>query len=164
MQLNGLIYQLPTSLKVLIGTFVITLSIGFYTGIAFVDETTSFSAKGIVENYTGNENNKNAVDMKFKKSKREMITLVHNHILSLSVIFFILGALVSITKLPTKFKRFLMIEPLLSLIVTFGGLFLLWDGFLWMKYIVMLSGLLMTISFVLATSIIFYQLVFPKKE
>jgi len=164
MHLDGLIYQLPKTLKALIGVFIITLSIGFYTGLAFVNETTDFSSNGIVENYTGNEHNENAVEMKFKKSKREMITLVHNHILSLSVIFFILGSLVSITALPTKFKRFLIIEPLLSLIFTFGGLFLLWDGLLWMKYIVMLSGLLMTLSFVLATGIIFYQLIFPKKN
>ena len=158
MQLNGLIITLPKEIKLLIGAFVILLSIGFYTGLLFVGETSSANPNGIEEHYLGNEDDENADVMRFKKSDQEMLTLVHNHILSMSIIFFLVGGLVSITKLNRKLKLFLIIEPFVSVLLTFGGLYLLWIGVLWMKYIVMFSGFLMTITFTTSTVIIFKQL------
>lgn len=158
MQLNGLIFTLPREIKLLIGAFVIVLSIGFYTGLLFVGETSSANPNGIEQQYLGNEDDENAEVMRFKKSPQEMLTLVHNHILSMSIIFFLVGLLVSITKLNKKIKTFLIVEPFVSVILTFGGLFLLWTGILWMKYIVMLSGFVMTITFTISTLIILKQL------
>lgn len=158
MNINGLIYKLPKELKLLIGTFVIVLSIGFYSGLLFVEETSSVDPSGIEEQYLGNENDENASVMKFKKSKKEMLTLMHNHILTMSIIFFIVGLLLSFTQLKQSIKIFLMIEPFASVLLTFGGIYLLWNGVLWMKYVIMFSGTLMTLTFVLSTGIIFYQL------
>jgi hypothetical protein len=158
MQLNGLIQTLPKELKLLIGMFTIVLSIGFYTGLLFVEKTSSANPHGIEEQYLGNEQDEDVDVMRFKKSDNEMLTLVHNHILSMSIIFFLLGLLVSITELNKKIKMFLMIEPLLSVLLTFGGLYFLWKGMLWMTYIVMFSGMLMTLSFTLSVVIILKQL------
>ncbi|WJJ98115.1 hypothetical protein [Algibacter luteus] len=158
MQLNGLIFTLPKEIKLLIGAFVILLSIGFYTGLLFVGETSSANPNGIEEHYLGNEDDENAEVMRFKKSDQEMLTLVHNHILSMSIIFFLVGGLVSITKLNRKLKLFLIIEPFVSVLLTFGGLYLLWIGVHWMKYVVMFSGFLMTITFTTSTVIILKQL------
>ncbi|MFW2347565.1 MAG: hypothetical protein ACN4EF_03300, partial [Wenyingzhuangia sp.] len=55
-------------------------------------------------------------------------------------------------------KKFLMIEPLLSVLVTFTGIYLLWTGVLWMKYIVMFSGILMTASFSASILIVMIQM------
>ena len=162
MQLNGLILIFPKELKVLIGAFIIVLSIGFYTGLLFVGETASPEPNGIEEHYLGNEADENAEVMKFRKSEQEMLTLVHTHILSMSIIFFLLGLILSTTKLQLKVKLFLMIEPFVSVILTFGGLYLLWSGLLWMKYIVMISGVFMTLSFTIAVIIILMQLLQKK--
>jgi CBS domain containing-hemolysin-like protein len=162
MQTDGLIYKLSKELKWLIAAFVIVLSIGFYTGLLFVGETSSADPNGIEEQYLGNETDEAATVMKFKKSEQEMLTLVHNHILSMSIIFFLLGGVLSITKLHKKLKLFLMIEPFLSVILTFGGLFLLWKGMLWMTYIVMFSGILMTLTFTASVAIILMQLFKPQ--
>ena len=162
MQLNGLIFTLPKEIKLLIGAFIIVLSIGFYTGLLFIGETSSANPNGIEEHYLGNENDENAEVMRFKKSDREMLTLVHNHILSMSIIFFLVGLLVSITKLNKKLKLFLIVEPFMSVVLTFGGLYLLWTGFLWMKYIVIVSGILMTFTFTVSVLVILKQL-FAKK-
>jgi hypothetical protein len=159
MQLNGLILTLPKEIKLLIGAFIIVLSIGFYTGLLFVEETSSANPNGIEEQYLGNENDENAEVMHFKKSDQEMLTLVHNHILSMSIIFFLVGLIISITKLGRKLKLFLIIEPFVSVILTFGGLYLLWKDLLWMKYIVMFSGILMTLTFTVSVIIILKQLV-----
>jgi hypothetical protein len=158
MQLNGLILTLPKEIKILIGSFIIVLSIGFYTGLLFVGETSSANPNGIEEQYLGNEDDENAKVMRFKKSDKEMLTLVHNHILSMSIIFFLLGLLVSITKLGKKFKLFLIVEPFVSVLLTFGGLYLLWKEILWMKYIVMFSGIIMTLTFSLSVIIVLKQL------
>ncbi len=158
MQLNGFIYTLPKELKLLIAVFVIVLSIGFFLGLLFVGETSSVNPNGIEEQYLGNEDNESAEVMKFKKSDKEMLSIVHSHILSMSVIFFLVGILIAITKLPKKLKLFLMTEPLLSVLLTFGGLFMLWEGIIWMKYIVMISGTLMTLSFTGSVIIILKQL------
>lgn len=162
MQLNGLIFTLPKEIKLLIGAFIIVLSIGFYTGLLFVGETSSANPNGIEEQYLGNEQDEDAEVMHFKKSEQEMLTLVHNHVLSMSIIFFLLGILVAITKLPKKLKLFLIVEPFFSIIFTFGGLYLLWKELLWMKYIVMISGILMTLTFTLAVFLILYQLLQKK--
>lgn len=163
MQLNGLILTLPKEIKLLIGAFIIVLSIGFYTGLLFVSETSSANPNGIEEQYLGNEQDEDATIMRFKKSEKEMLSIVHSHMLSMSIIFFLVGIILSITKLNKKTKLILMIEPFFSVILTFGGLFFLWKGMLWMKYVVMFSGTLMTLNFTLAIVIIFFQL-FQKQK
>jgi hypothetical protein len=162
MPLNGYIFLLPKEIKLLIGVFVIVLSIGFFSGLLFVGETSSANPNGIEEQYLGNEHDEDAEVMKFKKSEKEMLSLVHSHVLSMSIIFFLLALIVSITKLKKQLKTFLMVEPLVSVIFTFGGLYFLWAGILWMKYIVMVSGTLMTLSFLLSVVIILKQLLQKK--
>jgi len=145
-------------LKLLVGTFIIVLSIGFFSGLSFVSETSSFSSNGIQENYLGNEDIPDAEEMKFKKSDKEMLSVIHSHILSMSMIFFLVALLVYHVEFNTAFKKFLMIEPLVSVATTFGGLYFLWKGVLWMKYIVMISGMLMTLSYTLSILLIFWAL------
>jgi len=163
MHTNGLILTFPKEIKLLIGIFLIVLSIGFYTGLLFVEETSSVNPNGIEEQYLGNEDNEDALVMKFKKSDQEMLTLVHNHVLSMSIIFFLLAIIIYTTQLNKKLKLFLMIEPFVSVVLTFGGIYLLWKGMLWMKYIVMFSGSLMVLSYSTSILIIFFQL-FQKKK
>jgi len=158
MKLNGLILGFPNEIKLLIGVFIIVLSIGFYSGLLFVEETSSVKPDGIEEQYLGNENDEDAAVMKFKKSDQEMLSLVHSHVLSMSVIFFLVGIILSMTKLNKKFKLFLMIEPFISVILTFGGIYLLWKGILWMKYIIMFSGSLMVFTYSVSLIIILSQL------
>jgi len=158
MNYNGLLLTLPKEIKVFIACFVVILSIGFFTGLFFVSETDSTSPAGMEENYLGNEDDEDAAVMKFKKSEREMLTIVHTHILSMSFIFFLLGGLVWITKASKNLKLFLTIEPFFSVLLTFGGIYFLWMGILWMKYIVMVSGFLMTATFTISALLVLYQL------
>lgn len=164
MQIHGLLHQFPKEIKSVIFIFTITLSVGFYGGLKFVNNTTSMQSTGVESHYLGNENDEDAEIMKFKKSEREILTIVHNHILSMSVIFFLLSLILATTSINKRLKNFLMIEPFLSVLLTFGGVYFLWSGVLWFKYIVMLSGILMTISFVVATFLIIHQLFLYKNN
>ena len=162
MQISGSIHNFPKEIKLLITSFLVVLSIGFFLGLSFVSETTNANPDGIETQYLGNEHIEDASVMKFKKSEREILTLVHNHMLSLSVIFFMLAIILATTNLNKKFKLFLMLEPFASIILTFGGIYILWSGVLWFKYIIMLSGILMTFTFASSVFIILKQL-FQKK-
>jgi hypothetical protein len=154
---KGFIYRLPREIKLLIVAFICTLSIGFYSGISFVRTTTNGNSNGIEQRYLGNEDDENATKMMFKKSEGEIMTTVHSHILSLSVIFFMISLLVSITDINSKLKLFLMIEPFFSLFFTFGGIYFLWKGFNFMKYVIMFSGFLMTATYTMSIFIILKQ-------
>ena len=157
MVLKGLIYQFPKEIKLLIVAFICTLSIGFYSGISFVKTTTNANPNGIEQRYLGNEDDENATKMMFKKSEGEIMTTVHSHILSLSVIFFMVSLLLSTTDISQKLKLFLMIEPFFSLIFTFGGIYLLWKDIHFMKYVIMISGFFMTATYTASIFIILKQ-------
>ena len=163
MVFHGILPQLPKEIKLLISVFVITLSIGFFTGLNFVNETTSFQSKGIETNYLGNELDEDSEVMKFKMSEKRILTLVHNHILSLSVVFLLLGILLSLTSINKKVKTILIIEPFLSILLTFGGIYFLWNGLIWVKYIIMLSGMAMIITFILSSILILKESLFSFK-
>jgi hypothetical protein len=153
---EGYLSELPQMLKSMLAVFLIVLSIGYFLGITFVNDTTSGKPSGIVENYNGNEKNVEAEEMIFKKSKREIYTIIHTHLLSLSVIFLITGLLVYGTKLKTSTKAFLCIEPFVSLLLTFGGIYFIWLGMEWISYIVMISGMFMTLTFAAQIVLIIY--------
>jgi len=164
MKLHGLIHTFPKQVKIFIAAFVLVLSVGYITGLLFVRQTESIAPAGIEENYLGNEKIDEVAVMKFKKGDREMLTIIHTHILSMSFIFFLLGALVAITSLPKKLKGFLMIEPFFSILLTFGGIYFMWKGMLWMKYVVMISGTVMTLVFAVGALAVLQQLFFVRKK
>ena len=158
MQWQGWIIRLPRDVRIFCAAFVVVLSIGFYTGLFFVAQTDSLTPAGVEENYLGNEEDLEAAVMKFKKSPREMLTIVHTHILSMSLIFFLLGIFVWGTNLSRGLKQFLTIEPFVSVVLTFGGIYLLWIGWTWIKFIVVLSGIAMTLTYAVASTVVLYQL------
>lgn len=163
MNYDGVLPNLPKELRLFIAVFVVVLSVGYFTGLLFVQETQATTPLGVEENYLGNEDDLEAEVMKFKKGNREMLTVIHTHILSMSLIFFLLGGLVWITKAPKKLKLFLTLEPFLSIILTFGGIYLMWSGIGWFKYIVVFSGILMTLTYSTAAILVLVQCYSGKK-
>ena len=163
MQIHGQIHHFPKEIKSVILAFIIVLSVGFYGGLSFVNNTTAMQPQGIENHYLGNEDDEDAEVMMFKKNEREILTIVHNHILSMSVIFLLLSLILATTSINKKLKYFLMIEPFFSILLTFGGIYLLWSGITWFKYIIIFSGILMTFSFIISTLSIAYQLIVTKK-
>lgn len=173
MKLELKIHNLPSYAKVFIFAFLLTLSLGYYTGVLFVKHTTEFTPQGIEESYNGNqieeeiteddwENDdwkvENSNPLKYKKSEQEIISIVHAHVISFSLIFLLLGVIVMLTSIPLWLKKILIIEPFISIVLTFGGIWMLWKDIAWMKYIVMCSGILLTITFSLSVLIVIQQL------
>ena len=141
-------------LRVMTACILVVLSVGFFTGIRFVGETDSTTPDGIIEHYNGNEQDEDVMVMKFKKSAQEMLTIVHTHILSMSMLFFLTGFLLAQTPINQRLKLFLIVEPFVSILLTFGGLYLIWFGLEWFRYIVIFSGIAMTLAYSAAVFII----------
>ncbi len=152
------IKNLARPVKSFLGVFLVLLSIGYFSGLAFVAQTEATTPHGIEENYNGNEDQEEPKVLKFKKSSREMLTIFHTHVLSISIIFFITGILLWGTEQSVFRKKLLSIEPFVSVLVTFGGIYLIWMGFTWISYIVVVSGTLMTLSYIAAVIFIFNDL------
>ena len=145
-------------LRLMTACFLVVLSVGFFTGIRFVGETDSTTPEGLIEHYNGNEQDEDVMVMKFKKSAQEMLTIVHTHILSMSMLFFLTGFLLAQTPINERLKLFLIIEPFASILLTFGGLYLIWFGVDWFRYVVIFSGIAMTLAYSAAVTIILKHL------
>ncbi|WP_250149169.1 hypothetical protein [Flagellimonas sp. 389] len=158
MTIVGSIQNFSKEIKALIVLFLLVVSTGFISALQFVDLTTSGNPKGIEENYLGNEDDLEATEMKFAKSEKQILNIVHTHVLAMGMLFFILALLVATTPLRDFWRSFLLMEPLVSVLLTFGGIYLLFKGILWMRYVIMVSGILMTFSFIASVAVILFWL------
>jgi hypothetical protein len=131
----------PT-LRLFLTTFVLVLSIGYGVGLFFVEHTTSFSPEGVREEFAGSRESNAGPELKFAKSTREMYVFVHNHVLSLTMVFFCLGTIFYFSSIVSpRFKKFLLVEPLIAIVTTFGGIALVRlvaEEFTWL---VIISGI-----------------------
>ena len=138
--------------------FVLCLSVGYGTGLYYVSLTSGFSNQSIEENYLGNESDEEAEIMKFKMKEKEVLSIIHGHIISFSLIFLAIGFLLFQSSYSTKLISFLSVEPFISIIITFGGIWFMWKEISWMKYLVIISGSLMHIVFVCSVVLIYIEL------
>jgi hypothetical protein len=72
----------------------------------------------------------------------------------MSMLFFLTGFLLAQTPINQRLKLFLIVEPFVSILLTFGGLYLIWFGLEWFRYIVIFSGIAMTLAYSAAVFII----------
>jgi len=150
--------NLSKDVKLLISTFLIVLTIGFLSGTKFLFYSNTTTPIGIEEHYKGNEFSDDQEVMKFKKSEKEILNIVHAHILSMSLIFLAIGYFLTKTDISNPLKNFLIVEPFVSIVLTFGGIYMLWLEISWFTYVIMVSGLLLHLCYFLAVFLIFKEL------
>ena len=156
--------NLPQPAKRMLASFILVMLFGYSASFVLLSETTQLKPQGIEENYLGNEDLPEADGpLKFRKSKYEMMSTVHSHAFTLGVLFLLVGTMIYFTGVPGWLKKTLMIEPLISIIVTFGSIILLWQGFSGFKYLALVSGAVMHFSFVLMLLLLTHEFYFSKK-
>ena len=144
--------------------FVITLSFGYATGMYYLTLTSGLQTQSIEENYLGNEADEAALEMKFKKPEKEVVSIIHSHVISFSLIFLAIGGLLLLTSYPPRLKSILVIEPFISIILTFGGIWLMWQGVAWMKYVIIISGTFMNLAYVVTAGLVLVALWRPREK
>ncbi|MBM2841909.1 MAG: hypothetical protein HW412_2437 [Bacteroidetes bacterium] len=152
------------SLKLFITTFLIVLTIGYMIGLAFVDHMTSLNSTGIQQQFLGNEGLEDQQEFKYAKSANEMFIFMHNHILSLALVFFAVGGILYFTSvLSEKVKVFLLLEPLVAVVTTFAGIALVRYVSPSFSWLVLISGISLFACYVLMVLVIFKELWFVRK-
>ena len=154
------LYELPYKLKLLCFVTVFNITIGVGVGLYYVGYTTQYSPSGTSEHFAGSKVSDDFdIPDKYPKPFSELLNTTHTHVISMTFIFIITGGIFFFNSLITgSIKTFLIVEPFISIIVTFGGIWLvrfIHPGF---SYLVILSGILMYLSFFIMASTIFYEL------
>ncbi|RMG69096.1 MAG: hypothetical protein D6715_00620 [Calditrichaeota bacterium] len=110
--------------RLFLSAFLITLTCGYLSGIYFVHLTTGNSPAGISQQFRGNESLplEQVKEIKYPKSTREMLNIVHSHVTSFALIFFAVGAIFLLSSLPDGMKKFLLVEPFVATLLLFGGM------------------------------------------
>ena len=152
------------TLKLFLTVFVVVLSLGYAAGIFFVAHTTSMSPSGIDEEFTGSIHPETSGEMKFEKSAREMFILIHDHVLSLALVFFALGGVFYFSSLiPDRLKLFILIEPFVAIVTTFGGIALVRFVAVQFSWLVIVSGFSLFVCFATMVVLILAELWVTRK-
>ena len=154
------LYQLPKGIKLLLLLTVLNLMVGVGVGLYYVANTTHLSLEGTSEQFRGSIlEDEFDIPEKFPKPIAELLTTTHNHIISMTFIFFIMGGIFYFNSTINGFwKSFLIAEPFFSILTTFGGIWLIRFVHPSLAYLVILSGVLIYMSFFLMAGVIFYEL------
>ncbi len=148
------IEELITPIRRILFLFVLTISLGYGFGLRYLYLTTEANSTTLQENYLGNEADEDAEEMKFKKTEKSLLTFLHDHLFALGILQLIMSFLLFCSKIPSKLKNFLVFEPFLSILVTFSGIYILWLGVEELKYVVMVSGTLFHLTFMVSLGIL----------
>ena len=153
---------LDKNLKKILIYYLITLGVGFSLGVLYVYLNSEFSSSGMIEQYLGNNDEWKP---KLPKTLQDLVSHTHEHITMFSIIFLSLGLIFLYNNTIKGFwKRFLMLEPFVSIIITFGGFFMIRYVTTTFSYIIMISSLLMYICFYVMLIISLYELIFLNKN
>ncbi len=153
---------LDKNLKKILIYYLITLGVGFSLGVLYVFLNSEFSSSGMIEQYLGNNDEWKP---KLAKTLQDLVSHTHEHITMFSIIFLSLGLIFLYNNTIKGFwKRFLMLEPFVSIIITFGGFFIIRYVTTSFSYIIIISSLLMYICFYVMLFICLYELIVLNKE
>ncbi|NOX17337.1 MAG: hypothetical protein GXO87_03535 [Chlorobi bacterium] len=159
------LYKLDKQLKTFLAAFLFALGAGVSTGIIYLQFTTDLTPAGTIERYNGSPTNADEFEIaeSYPKPISEMLITTHSHIISFALIFGALGFIFYFNSVITDFwKTFLIIEPLVSTLVTFlsiWGIRYVHEGFI---FLTIASAMLMYISFYVMIIVLFYELLFKK--
>ena len=159
--LNGLTRELRLFLLL----FVIVLTAGVTVGIIYLGSTSEMKMSGIEDHYKGSVvENEYDIPEKYPRSVKDLLLTTHNHLISLSMVFLLIGGLFSINSMISgKLKWFLIYEPFVSILLTFGGIWglrFVHPIFLWITAI---SGVLMYVCYYIMAAVCIWELSTAKK-
>jgi len=154
-----------TTLRLFLTAFLVVLSIGYAIGLFFVEHATSISSQGVQEQFLGSDNTGMLEDMRYAKSAHEMYVFLHNHVLSLSLVFFALGCVFYFSSIVSGgVKTFLMVEPFVAVATTFGGIALIRFVSPLFSWLVFVSGVSLFVCYCVMGYLILRELWFPRHK
>jgi len=156
--------DLPQNIKYFLAAFLLLMSLGVSLGLVYVYETTEMTSGGTEEHYTGSALNDDMdIPEKYPKELESMLLTTHTHLISFSFIFFFLGLIFYMNSTITGgWKTFIIIEPFISVLITFGSIWgVRYSSLIYSNYII-LFGILTYLSFYLMVAMSLYELLVKK--
>lgn len=158
------IFQFPKQLKFLIASLLLSLTFGVIIGLGFLYYTTSYSTTKAIERYNGSQlTNEFEIAENYPKPISEIFITTHNHIIAFTLIFTVVGFIFYFSSIPnSRLKNFLLIEPFISIIISFGSLWLIRfvnENFV---YLMAVSSSFIYLSYFTMVSLILYEIFFKK--
>ena len=115
--------DLEKNIKSVVLSYLIVLGIGMTVGLFYVYLTSEMNPTGMTNRYLGNDNE---WEPTLAKTLLDLVSHAHDHITMFSIVFFTISLIFNQTTLIIgKWKKFIMIEPFFSIIITFMGFFVL---------------------------------------
>ena len=152
--------QLEKNLKSILLSYLFSLALGMTFGLMYVYLTSEMNPSGILEQYLGNNDD---WEPKLKKTFIDLVSHAHNHITMFSILFLSISLIFNQTStINGLWKKFLMIEPFFSIIITFTGFFALGYVTSSFVYIIIISSVLMYICFYVMLLVSIYELLIKK--
>jgi hypothetical protein len=137
--------------------------VGYTTSLLFVHHTTGMTPPGVATRYRGSDPTVvSEAAMQFPKPYAEMLTVTHTHLLSMAAIFVFSGLALALCERPAeRWRRLLVVEPFVALLVSFASMWLMRyvDGrFSWL---LTLSSALMALTFYIQSFFVLRELARP---
>jgi hypothetical protein len=133
--------------------------VGYTTSLLFVHHTTGMTPGGVAARYRGADDTATDTAMQFPKSFAEMLTITHTHLLSMAVIFLISGlALALCTRPGERWRRLLIAEPFVALLVSFSAMWLMRYVDPRFSWLLALSSGIMAVTFYIQSFFILREL------
>ena len=149
----------PAPLRALARWITIVQLVGYTASLLFVHHTTGMRPDGITARYRGDEAGAGGDPMQFRKSLTEMLSITHTHLFSMAVIFVLSGAALAFCERPSpRARRWLITEPFVALLVSFGAMWLMWGVDARFGWLLMASSTLMALTFYLQAFYILREL------
>jgi hypothetical protein len=118
--------RVPAPFRTLARWITIVQLVGYTTSLIFIHHTTGMTPGGVATRYRGAGADTSDAAMQFPKSFAEMLTITHTHLFSMAVIFVISGlALALCTRPEERWRRLLIAEPFVALLVSFSAMWLM---------------------------------------
>ncbi len=131
--------------------------VGYTAALVYVWHTTSMTPGGIADHYRGAETAEGA--MQFPKSFAEMLTITHTHMLAMAALFLVSGLSVLLCeRVSEEWKRFLVMEPFVALLVSFGAMWLMRYAHPGFGVLLALSSGVMAVTFYLQAALVLREL------
>jgi hypothetical protein len=122
--------------------------VGYTTSLLFIHHTTGMTPGGVAARYRGSDPQVAEGAMQFPKSFAEMMTVTHTHLFSMAAIFVFSGiALALCTRPSERWRRRLIVEPFVALLVSFSAMWLMRYVDARFSWLLALSSALMAATF-----------------
>jgi hypothetical protein len=151
--------SLPEPLRALGRWMTIVQLVGYTTSLLFIHHTTGMMPAGVAARYRGSDPDIVQGAMQFPKSYAEMLTVTHTHLFSMAAIFVFSGLALALCSSPReRWRRLLIVEPFVALLVSFSAMWLMRYVDPRFSWLLAISSAIMAITFYVQTYFILREL------